>query len=403
MTKPTIPKNEVQRLAALRSFDILDTAPEAIYDDIVALASIICGTSIALVTFIDSDRQWFKSKVGIEGSETDRDVSFCGHAIHDSKVFEITDATLDARFASNPFVIDRPKIRFYAGAPLITTDGMALGTLCVIDKEPRKLTTQQTDALEALARQVTSHIETRKWAQQIKQQQEQLVQAGRMAALGQMACGIAHEINTPLSSLVLGLGLLEEKVNEPEKQDVERLTRVVFQISKIIKNLLSFTGDSEKEEFVKVDLRSLVEDCLALSTEKFKQNSIQVIIDESLSAKSVFLRLQQVAVSKSIFNLLNNSFDSMADLNRNKWIKISLHSFDDEIQIWIADPGSKISDEVKSKMFEPFFTTKAVGHGVGLGLSAAKGYIEAQGGRLEYIASEPNNTFALCFPKSVLA
>lgn len=399
MSKPAIPKNEEQRLAALKSYDILDSAPELLYDDIVTLASVICETSIALVTLIDSDRQWFKAKVGVDATETNRDISFCAHAIHEVNVFEINDATLDKRFADNPLVTDGPRIRFYAGAPLVTLDGLALGTLCVIDKEPKKLTAQQTKALEALARQVTSHIETRKWAQLIKQQQGQLVQTSRMAALGQMAGGIAHEINTPLGSLALGLGLLEEKVTESQQHDVRRLTGVVFQISKIIKNLLAFAGQSEKESFAKVDIRSVLDDCLSLCKEKFKSNAVEVIIDESIMHSSFLLKLQQIGISKSIFNLLSNSFDAIVNSDKNKWIKISLRELPHEVQLLIADSGDTISEDVRSKMFEPFYTTKIIGKGMGVGLSAVKGIMEAHEGRLEYLANEPHTTFALCFKK----
>lgn len=399
MIKPIITNNEEQRLAALKSFNILDSAPEVLYDDIVALASVICETPIALVTLIDSDRQWFKAKVGVDVIETNRDISFCAHAIHDVKVLEINDATLDKRFADNPFVTDGPKIRFYAGAPLVTSDGLALGTLCVLGKNPKKLTEQQTKALEALARQVTSHIETRKWAQLIKQQQGQLVQTSRMAALGQMAGGIAHEINTPLGSLALGLGLLEEKVSESQQRDVQRLTKVVFQISKIIKNLLAFTGQPEKESFAKVEVCNILDNCLSLCTEKFRSNSVTIIIDKSITDSSLSLKLQQSAISKSIFNLLSNSFDAIENSDKDRWIKISLRDLPDQIQLVVADSGNRITDEVRSKMFEPFYTTKIVGKGVGVGLSAVKGIMEAHQGQVEYLPAEPHTTFALCFKK----
>ena len=228
MKIPMTPANEKLRLAALNSYEILDSAPEMAYDDIVSLASAICGVPIALISLVDKDRQWFKSKKGFEEVETNRDISFCAHAIHDVNVFEVDDASLDERFATNPLVENGPKIRFYAGAPLIDSKGFALGTLCVIDKVAKKLNAQQVQALEALARQVTLNIETRKWAETIKKQQSQLIQSGRMAALGQMAGGIAHEINTPLGSLALGLGMLEDKLNDTEKFEITRLPNGVF-------------------------------------------------------------------------------------------------------------------------------------------------------------------------------
>ncbi len=399
MKKAEIPSNEKQRQAAVESYSILDSAPEIAYDDIVSLASVICGVPIALVTMIDKDRQWFKAKKGFEGTETSRDVSFCGHAIHSSNVFEVDDASLDERFATNPLVADGPKIRFYAGAPLIDSQGYALGTLCVIDKEPKKLSAEQIEALEALARQVTRNIETRKWAETIKIQQSQLVQTGRMAALGQMAGGIAHEINTPLGSLALGLGMLEDRLNESEKIEISRLNRAVFQISKIIKNLLSFTGDSEKEEFVNTDIRVCIDDSLSFCSEKFKKSEIEIIIDDSISAKQRILKIQPTNIAKALLNILNNAFDAISDMESKKWVKLTLHDDDQEFQILISDSGEKIPDDVADKMMEPFFTTKTIGKGAGLGLSFAKGIMEKQSGRLEYLSHEPNTTFALCFPK----
>ena len=157
-----VPDNETDRLAALYSLDILDSAPEQDFDDIVALAATVCGTPMSLVTLVDIDRQWFKARIGNELPETSRDLSFCAHAILGRDLLVVPDATKDARFADNPTVTMDGGIRFYAGAPLITTEGYALGTLCVIDSEPRKLDVEQLQALRALARQVTSQMELRR-------------------------------------------------------------------------------------------------------------------------------------------------------------------------------------------------------------------------------------------------
>lgn len=153
-------QSEAQRVAALRSYSILDTLPEQAYDDVVRLASEICQTPMALITFVDSDRQWFKAKRGVDISETPRNVSFCSHAIATPlEIMVVPDATRDERFAENPFVTGEPNIRFYAGAPLNTPDGFSLGTLCVIDDKPRELTAQQEEALGALARQTIRLLE----------------------------------------------------------------------------------------------------------------------------------------------------------------------------------------------------------------------------------------------------
>ncbi len=154
--------DEAARLQALRDYKILDTSPEKAYDEVIFLASYLCNTPIALVSLIDADRQWFKAKQGINVSETPREIAFCSHAIRQTDLFLVPDATTDPRFASNPLVTGEPNIRFYAGMPLITPGGMALGTVCVIDRVPRELSEPQKDAMRALARQVVSLLELRR-------------------------------------------------------------------------------------------------------------------------------------------------------------------------------------------------------------------------------------------------
>lgn len=161
--KAALPSNEVQRLATLRGYEILDTLPEQAFDDLTMLAAQICQTPIALISLVDEKRQWFKSEVGLGVAETSRDLAFCAHAIlNPLGVLEVGDALLDPRFADNLLVTGEPHIRFYAGAPLAAADGTALGTLCVIDRVPRELSEEQKQSLQALGRHVVSLLELRR-------------------------------------------------------------------------------------------------------------------------------------------------------------------------------------------------------------------------------------------------
>ncbi|EKE83817.1 GAF domain-containing protein [Idiomarina xiamenensis] len=158
-----LPDNEASRLLALHDHEILDTLPEQLYDDIVELASAICETPIALISLVDGYRQWFKAQVGLDVCETPREQSFCAYAIlQPSDIMVVEDAHLDPRFQHNPLVTEKPFIRFYAGAPLVTDNGYALGTLCVIDSHPRQLEQRQRRALAALARQTVALLTLRR-------------------------------------------------------------------------------------------------------------------------------------------------------------------------------------------------------------------------------------------------
>jgi len=162
MGAPIMSANDAARVGALQKYAILDSEPEQAFDDLTLLASYVCKTPIALISLVDENRQWFKAKVGISATETSRDIAFCSTAILQPDVFVVPDALKDERFRTNPLVVSDPNIRFYAGAPLINEDGYALGTLCVIDRAPRKLAADQELALKALSRLVLMLMDFRR-------------------------------------------------------------------------------------------------------------------------------------------------------------------------------------------------------------------------------------------------
>ncbi len=184
MTTP-IPKQESRRLEVLWQYNVLDTVPEQVFDDLANLAAHICEAPIALISLVDEDRQWFKARIGISLTESSRDISFCAHAILGEGILIVPDATKDARFKKNPLVTGPQKIRFYAGAPLITPDGHALGTLCVLGHEPRTLRPEQKQSLRVLSHHVVSQLELRRQASELAQARDSGQEQGAELARAQ--------------------------------------------------------------------------------------------------------------------------------------------------------------------------------------------------------------------------
>jgi PAS domain S-box-containing protein len=231
MKKPPIPNNENERLKNLQLYDILDTAQEETFDDLTELAASICEAPIALISLIDENRQWFKSRVGLPATETSRDISFCGHAINQPDLFIVPDATEDNRFSDNPLVTQEPAIRFYAGAPLISPEGHALGTLCVIDRESRKMKTDHQNALRILSRHVMTQLELRRKTTELKG-----LQIERDSAVDQL-----HKERLQIETLV------KERTKKLNKSE-ENSRKLVEQAEHSRRALLSILEDQKETE-----------------------------------------------------------------------------------------------------------------------------------------------------------
>jgi two-component system, NtrC family, sensor kinase len=397
------PQNEKERLEALQRYQILDTQAEKDLDDLTQLAAAICGTPIALISLIDHNRQWFKSKVGVDASETPRDVAFCAHGILQKDVFIVPDAAQDQRFHDNPLVTEGPQIRFYAGVPLITSDGYPLGMLCVNDRVPRQLTEEQTRALRILGNQVISMLELRRTMTNLVKAQASIIQAEKMSAVGNLAAGIAHEINNPLG-VILGFSqaLMRKLPAQSEwREPITAIEREAVRCKGLVQELLIFSRTSEHAQ-EPLELNPAIESALALVQPRAKVAQVKVIRSFDHELPSISGNSQQI--QQVVINLANNAIDAMPE-GGTLTVKTE-HSTDQErewVFLKIEDTGSGIPKEVQARIFEPFFTTKPKGQGTGLGLGLVHEIIDKHGGSI-HVQSQPGHTeFLVKFPLSKAA
>lgn len=220
-----LPANEDERVEALHAYRLLDTSPEPSYDAFTSIAAAVCRMPMALISLVDTHRQWFKSRIGMQQKETPRELSFCAHAILEpDQVMEVGDTHLDERFVGNALVTGEPQIRFYAGAPLLTPDGIALGTLCVLDRVPRRLSVAERDALQALARQVVSTLELQQAARLVELDalRDALTgrwnRAGLEHALHALADAPSSAADAPLGFMLLELDGFKRQNCRPARQ-----------------------------------------------------------------------------------------------------------------------------------------------------------------------------------------
>ena len=317
MKAPIIPPDEKQRLRALEAYQILDTLPEQVYDDLTALAAYICQTPIALVSLVDQDRQWFKSMVGLDASETPRDISFCGHVVADQEMLIVSDAYRDERFADNPLVTNAPQIRFYAGAPLITPDQFYLGTLCVIDTKPREITDEERGLLEALARQVVSQLELRLKMKHLESTQAELreaVQAEKEAseAKSLFLANMSHELRTPLNAIIGYSEMLQEEVEESGQDsmadDLSKIRRSGEHLLCLINDILDLSKIEAGKltfQYERLDIRTLVAETAPLVEPMMAKNDnvFELHIPEDIGV----LAGDRSRIRQCLLNLLSNA------------------------------------------------------------------------------------------------
>ncbi len=392
MPTPPVPSNEAARLDELRELDILDTLPEATYDSITFLASQICGVPIALVSIVDEDRQWFKSRVGLDVGETHRDLAFCAHAINEpDEIMIVKDASTDERFMANPLVTGDPNIRFYAGAPLVTANGSALGTLCVIDRRPRVLTEDQLASLQALSVQVMALLELRRTVRELREQQAALEEASRLREV--LMGTVSHELRTPLTAIIGFIEFLNEDLDPEERAEiVHRLGRQAGDLQHLVDDLLIAAraeADSLNVETVPVDLATQVS--LAL-----EDVSVAVAGSISVAGTQCFASGDPARIRQIIRNLLTN-----AVRYGGPEIILETHQRDDGCHLTVADNGPGVPTSEREHIFERFHqasNANYVASSAGLGLPISRLLAEKMGGTLTYRYENGLSVFELTLP-----
>ncbi len=397
MARPyPIPDNEAERLERLRYYKVLDSKEEESFDRITRLATHIMGTPIALISLIDHGRQWFKSRQGIDASETPRDLAFCAHAIITSNPMVVTDATKDKRFFDNPLVTEAPNVRFYAGIPLTTDDGLALGTLCAIDSVPREPSPEQIKALTDLSRVVLDELELRRAGLYVLDEVAHRKQLDELKSA--FIADVNHELRTPLTSIIGSLGLLESGALGEFDDTVMELLRIADRNSKALLDLINDLLDMSKLEagamqfeFATIDIievmREVTENVRTYAVDK--KLTLNVDADQS----SISVHGDKRRLIQAVTNLISNAikFSPMGGT-----VHVRAHSSPSGVRVEVQDHGPGIPKSQQNQLFGKFIQAKASetsnAKGTGLGLSIAKSIVESHAGRIGFESDEGHGT-----------
>lgn len=392
-----IPVNESERLQALRRYGLLDTPAEQAFEDLTQLASFICGTPISVISLIDADRQWFKSRIGMVDQETHRDLAFCAHAILQDGVFVVPDATKDRRFVTNPLVTGDPNIKFYAGSPLITSDGMPIGTICVIDRVPRDLTPGQLSALEALSRQVMAQIELRKRYSDIEDAYEKLEALDRMKS--QFVSMVSHELRTPLTSIRGGLQLALQGIDEKSHEDEHTLLNAALHSSERLIRLTNDIVDMSKFEAGKMQLRlvrSRFEPLVDVAISAVgNMPGRQVTIERDIAPDLPDVTVDPDRIVQALVNFLSNA---MKFSPAGASVRVTARAEHGGVKCTVTDHGAGMTLADRNRLFQPFvqLDSGAKVGGTGLGLVITRHIIEQHGGRIS-VESTPGQGSSFSF------
>lgn len=382
MMIPEIPNNEKARLTELKEYSLLDTLPEDDYDNITYLASQICDTPIALISLLDSNRQWFKSVKGLGISETPRELSFCAHAINQpDEIMVVPDSRADERFQDHPFVVDDPLVVFYAGVPLVTDNGYALGTLCVIDQKPHELTDEQKKALKVLSNNVVKLFELRKSKLELEAVKASLEE--RNEELKRFASMAAHDLKSPLSNISSIIDLLKMDHYDDLADEAKELVGLLDESSNQLRDLIDGILDHTKADML------LLERNQTINFPEFVQSITRLIggcgnhaVNYSKDDKHI--KVNQAALKQILLNLINNGI--VYNDKQEKIVNVDLCEDEEYYYFSVSDNGLGVDSKDQEKIFNLFERIQtdhgqnAKGHGIGL--STVKKLVERLGGEV---------------------
>lgn len=380
MIAPKKYQNEQERIHSLKSFSILDTLPESDYDNLTLLAAEICDTPVSFISFIDEERQWFKSTYGVDINETKRDFSFCAHAIHEpNEVFIVPDSRKDSRFHDNPFVKGEPNIVFYAGVPLLTNNGLPIGTLCVVDQKPRELTPKQIRSLKALSEQVRNLLELR--INKIKLNKTIQELEDKNDTLEKFAYTAAHDLKSPLGNIVMLIDFFNQNhgasINPEGLEILELVKKSSYKLKEMIHSLLNYSKSdlNLKDNKIDVNLKEFVEE---ISTLFVFNNNCKI----SLSSNTTAININKLALDQLMINLVSNAIK----YNDKEIAEIGIDIRDENeyYKISVSDNGPGILEEYFEKIFQLFEVYTAEDrfgeNGTGIGLALVKKIAESLDG-----------------------
>ncbi|AXT58622.1 sensor histidine kinase [Aquimarina sp. AD1] len=400
MIAPILPKNEKFRQAAVEKYDLLDTLPEESYDNITSIMSYICDVPISLITLLDKERNFLKSHHGIPFSESPREISFCGHAINsDDPITIIKDSREDERFDGNPLVTEHQAV-FYAGAPLIDSEGFKLGTLCVYDVKPRELTLEQKNALLAMSKQVVSLFEQRYQNLKLTQLRDKLEK--RNEDLKKFASVVSHDLKSPLANIISLTELLEDdnkdNLNAESLQYLEYLRTSSYSLRDYIDGILKFykSDDIVKNNEEEIDIDLLLEELKKITDSEHK-------VDFNLYSDVNQIFANKTALMQVLINLLTNAikYNSKSEIV----IDITLKEEENLYIFSVKDNGDGIPKDFLDKIFD-LFTVVGVEDrdgnvGTGIGLATVKKIVRNLGGDISVISSKgTGSTFTFSISKT---